>query len=791
MAKLSEGIINAVKADPFDQGSTERNVGRFTEEEIAKYEAKQAAKQEFAEARKVANSIVDRNISDMQNEIQQGENFGAEARKNKKEDDKSSISKTVVIGSPLPSKKEIAAKGKADKKAFSKSLNDSKDFAYKKAAELDTQADELEQEANNTEDEDEKSGLLKQAKSLRAEAERRRKDADITYNKTTKKETLVSPDSGHSGPTAEAADTSAPGTKNDPDAKYGHKASDPAPKLELPTARSGLLEDKANAEKTLTDKRKERDEFIETAKKNKKTAKRNMREQSIMSDDFDFDDEFDSTDTLVASFFKKGKINKLLKDQIKEQYPDELAEIAERVKNDPDNAGLSGREIHKLITAEVNKFVEHLWKEAGGDTQVNKIGLVTPVAAAIKQTIYGNANESIKKVLSDKRAALEKKQNRSLRDQMFLDAFNMIEKGIDTEKKTAELKGEVQDALNNLTNINAEVRAHKKEVDRVRSSFYKDGDIETKITHKNGWTFFDRGKAHYAAQVEDRDGKKKYVIYSATEGSPDTQRDPVWEFDYQDYNGTNNTNEKLAIQRIEGDNGQVEGGFKGRNEAIRNAQNKQDFESLDGQDYFKYSKAHKIMAPKIMKLISDLGGKIDRSTGKIYTTSVADFPEGADELYLDYATAKKLAGKSDEDIARLTGMSLDEVKARQIIGMIRDYSIGDARVIQDDQGRAVYQLPEDNKTSLSGAAGRSFYINWNEPHNRKIVAEYAKMGKTKQDIPLSELKTVNTSRSTEGNIDWSDKDKTKAAEKAQKAQYTGAYKPSASVLDALIGFGRK
>ena len=65
------------------------------------------------------------------------------------------------------------------------------------------------------------------------------------------------------------------------------------------------------------------------------------------------------------------------------------------------------------------------------------------------------------------------------------------------------------------------------------------------------------------------------------------------------------------------------------------------------------------------------------------------------------------------------------------------------------------------------------------------------MGMTKQDIPLSELKTVNTSRSTEGNIDWTDTKKTKAAEKAQTDQYTGAYKPSASVLDALIGFGRK
>ena len=745
----------------------------------------------FTQGKVISNAIIDNAASSMQNEIQQGENFGAEARKNKKEDDKSSISKTVVIGSPLPSKKEIAAKSKADKKAFSESLKDSKDFAYKKATGLNTQADELEQEASNTEDEDEKRGLLKQAKSLRAEAERIRKDADITYNKTTKKETLVSPDSGHSGPTAEAADTSAPGTISNTNASHGRKASEPAPKLELPTARPGLLDDQKKAEQALIEKRNERDEFIETAKQDKKTAKRNMRERSIMSDDFDLDDVFDSTDPVVASFFKKGKINKLLKDQIKEQYPDQIAEITERVKNDPANKDLSGREVQKLINEEVKAFIEPLWKEAGGDTQVNKVGLVTPVAVTIEKMMEGTAHESVTKMMNDKRAALEKKQNKSLADQMLLDAFNMIEKGIDTEKKTTKLKGEVADARGNLSALNAELREHKRAVDKVRSNFYKDGDIETKITHKGGWTFFDRGKAHYAAQVEYRDGKKKYVIYSATEGSPDTQRDPVWEFDYQDYKGTNNTNEKLAIQRIEGDKGQVEGGFENAKAAIKEASDKQTFETLDGQNYFKYSNAHKVIAPKILKLIIDRGGKIDRETGKVYSVSNGDFPEGADELYLDYATAKKLAKGNDEEVAKLTGMSLDEVKARQIIGMTRDYSIGDARVTVDAQGRVIYLLPEENKTALSGAAGRSFYINWNEHHNRKVVEEYAKMGKTKQDIPLSELKTVNTSRSSEGNIDWTDTAKTKEAEKAQKASYTGSTKPSASMLDALIGFGRK
>ncbi len=614
------------------------------------------------------------------------------------------------------------------------------------------------------------------------------------FDSGTKKETLVNPDTVSSGATAKPGVDVEPGTKSDPNASYGRKSGDKELKPDLPTARPYLFETQQAAAKYLTNKRKERDDFIETARQDKKTAKRNMREQSIMPDDFDFEDEFDSTDPFVASLFKKGKINKLLKDQIKEQYPDKIAEIADTIKNDPANADLSGKEVRKLVNAEVKKFVEPLWKDAGGDTQVNRVRLSTPIAATIKKMMEGTAHESVTKVMNDKRAALEKKQNRSLKDQMFLDAFNMIEKGIDTEKKTAELKGEVKDARNDLTNINAEVRAHENAVDKARSEFNK-GGRKSKTEYKDGWAFThtsgDGRATQYASRMEDRDGKKMYVTYSVTAGSPDTDRDPVRIAEYQEYKGERDPNIMGVENFAEGRLDQVEGGFKGKNEAIRNAKNKQDFESLDGQDYFKYSEAHKIMAPKIMKLISDLGGKIDRNTGKIYTTSAADFPEGADELYLDYGTAKKLAGKSDEDMARLTGMSLEEIKARQIEGMTRDYSIGDARVTVDAQGRVIYQLPEENKTSLSGATGKSFYINWNEPHNRKVVEEYAKMGKTKQDIPLSKLKTVNTSRSTEGNIDWSDKEKTKAAEKAQMDQYTGAYKPSASVLDALIGFGNK
>lgn len=613
------------------------------------------------------------------------------------------------------------------------------------------------------------------------------------FDSGTNKETLINPDSVPSGATAKSGVDVDPGTKNDPDAKYGHKASESAPKHDLPTARPNLREDQKKAEQTLTDKRKERDEFIETARQDKKTAKRNMREQSITPDDFDFEDEFDSTDPFVASLFKKGKINKLLKDQIKEQYPDKIAEITERVKNDPANTGLSGKEVRKLVNAEVKKFVEPLWKEAGGDTQVSRVRLSTPVAATIKKMIDGSANESVKKVMNDKRAALEKKQNRSLKDQMFLDAFNMIEKGIDTEKKTAELKGEVKDARNDLTNINAEVKQHEKAVDKARDEFNK-GGRKSKTEYKDGWAFThtsgDGRATQYASRMEDRDGKKMYVTYSVTAGSPDTQRDPVRITEYQEYKGERDPNIIGVENFAEGRLDQVEGGTKGRQAAAKEASDKQTFETLDGQNYFEYIKAHKVIAPKILKLIIDRGGKVDRETGKIYSVSKDDFPEGADELYLDYGTAKKLAGKSDEDMARLTGMSLEEIKARQIEGMTRDYSIGDAHVVVDDKGRAVYRFPDSNMSAYSGKYG-SFYINWNNPYNRQVVEKYAKMGKTKQDIQLSELKTVNTSRSSEGNIDWADTDKTKAAEKAQKAQYTGSIKPSASILDALIGFGNK
>lgn len=680
----------------------------------------------YTQARKVSNAIVDRSVSDMQNEIQQGENLGAEVRKRKH---KNAVDK-APIAELARNKKVVEGKG-------------------------------LPKPSNQ--------------------------------KTTIKKETLVNPDNVSSGATATPADNSTPGTKEDPNAKYGRKANEPAPTADLPMARAGLFEDQKKAEQTLTDKRNERDDFIEAARHDKKAAKRNVRNLSIM-DDIDFEDDFDNTDPFVASLFKKGKINKLLKDQIKEQFPSLIGFIAETVRSDPDNEELSNREVRQRINEEVKKFIEPLWKTAGGDTQVNRIRLSTPVAATIKKMMEGTAHESVTKVMNDKRAALEKKQNRSIQDNLFLEAFNMIEKDIDTQNKTAELKGEVKDARNNLTSINAEVREHKNAVDKARDEFSK-GGRKSKTEHRDGWAFTsvsgDGRAAQYASRMEERDGKKMYVTYSVTAGSPDTYRDPVRIAEYQDYQGERNPNIMGVENFAEGRLDQVEGGFENAKAAVKEASDKQTFETLDGQNYFKYSEAHKIIAPKILKLIIDRGGKIDRNTGKVYSVSNSDFPEGADELYLDYGTAYKIAKGDDEEVAKLTGMSLDEVKVRKIEGMTRDYSVGDARVTIDTQGRIIYQLPEDNKTVLGGANGRSFYINWNNPENRKVVDRYAKLGKTKQDIPLSKLKTVNTSRSSEGNIDWTDKDKTKAAEKAQKAKYTGAYKPSADILDALIGFGRK
>ena len=610
------------------------------------------------------------------------------------------------------------------------------------------------------------------------------------FDTGTKKETLVNPDTVPSGATAKPADNTAPGTKQVTDAKYGRKGNDPVPGPDLPEARPGLLDDQKKAEENLKSSREKRDEFVNTAKQDKKQAKRDARDLSLILDDIDFEDEFDGTNPVIASYFKKGKLNKLLKSQIKEKYADKVTEIAEKIENDPANESLSGREKRKLITEAVNEFIEPLWKEADGDTKVSGLRLATPISTLIKRMLTdGDVPESSKRMLNDLRAATLKKQNKTVRDKLFLSAFDRIETDSAAEKKTAELKGDVKNARNTLTNINREVAQHKKDVDRARSNFYKDGDIETKITHKNGWTFFDRGKAHYAAQVEDHDGKKKYVIYSATEGSPDTQRDPVWEFDYQDYNGTNNFNEKLAIQRIEGSKYQIEGGTKGRQAASKEAQDNRDFETLDGQNYFKYRKAHEVVAPKILKLIIDRGGRIDAETGKIYSVSKDKFPENATQVFIDYPTALKLSKGDDEEVAKLTGMSLEEVKERRKQGMTRKFKLGDAHVTQDAQGRLVYQLQADNVTKLDGKK-TSFYINWNNPENRKVVEKYAKMGLTKQDIPVKELKTVNTARSSEGNIDWTDTKKTKAAEKAQRDRYTGAYKPSADVLDALIGFGR-
>ena len=302
--------------------------------------------------------------------------------------------------------------------------------------------------------------------------------SDNKFDSGSKKETLINPDTVPSGATAEPADTTASGTKKATNVKYGRRGSDPMPKPDLPEARPDLFDDQKNAKKNLSESRKSRDEFIETARQDKRDAKRNTRTQSILPDDFDFDfdDEFDSTDPFVNNLFRKGKINKLLKDQIKEQYPDKIAEITKRVKDDPSNAGLSGKEIRKLINEEVKQFVTPLWKDAGGDTQVNRLRLSTPIAVAIGKIVKGEGvPESVKKVMSDKRAALEKKQNRSLKDQMFLDAFSMAEKELDTANKTAELKGNVKSARENLTAVNKAVRQHNDAVEKARDSFYKGG----------------------------------------------------------------------------------------------------------------------------------------------------------------------------------------------------------------------------------------------------------------------------------------------------------------------------
>ena len=272
----------------------------------------------YTQARKVANDIIDRSIAGMQNDIQQGENIGAEARKNKKEKEeegnKVSIAeltgnnnkKNFVKVSPLLSKKEAAAK-------------------------------------------------------------------QNKQNEGTKEETLVNPDTVSSGATAKPADSTASGTKQVTDAKYGRKGSDPVPGPDLPEARPGLFDDQKKAEENLKSSREKRDEFVNTAKQDKKQTKRDVRDLSLILDDIDFEDEFDGTNPVIASYFKKGKLNKLLKDQIKEKYADKVTEIAEKVENDPANESLSGREKRKLITEAVNEFIEPLWKEAGGDTKVGRL----------------------------------------------------------------------------------------------------------------------------------------------------------------------------------------------------------------------------------------------------------------------------------------------------------------------------------------------------------------------------------------------------------------------------------
>ena len=305
------------------------------------------------------------------------------------------------------------------------------------------------------------------------------------FNTGTKKEMLINPDTVPSGATAKPADNTAPGTKQVTDAKYGRKGSDPVPGPDLPEARPGLFDDQKKAEENLKSSREKRDEFVNTAKQDKKQAKRDVRDLSLILDDIDFEDEFDGTNPVIASYFKKGKLNKLLKSQIKEKYADKVTEIAEKIENDPANESLSGREKRKLITEAVNEFIEPLWKEADGDTKVSGLRLATPISTLIKRMLTdGDVPESSKRMLNDLRAATLKKQNKTVRDKLFLSAFDRIDTDNATEKKTAELKGDVKTARNALTNVNREVKQHKKDVDSALNAFIGTGR-KTRVEHKN------------------------------------------------------------------------------------------------------------------------------------------------------------------------------------------------------------------------------------------------------------------------------------------------------------------
>ena len=261
------------------------------------------------------------------------------------------------------------------------------------------------------------------------------------FDTGTKKETLVNPAIVPSGATAKPADNTAPGTKQVTDAKYGRKGNDSVPGPDLPEARPGLFDDQKKAEENLKSSREKRDEFVNIAKQDKKQAKRDVRDLSLILDDIDFEDEFDGTNPVIASYFKKGKLNKLLKSQIKEKYADKVTEIAEKIENDPANESLSGREKRKLITEAVNGFIEPLWKEADGDTKVSGLRLATPISTLIKRMLTDeDVPESSKRMLNDLRAATLKKQNKTVRDKLFLSAFDRIETDNAAEKKTAELR---------------------------------------------------------------------------------------------------------------------------------------------------------------------------------------------------------------------------------------------------------------------------------------------------------------------------------------------------------------
>ena len=297
----------------------------------------------------------------------------------------------------------------------------------------------------------------------------------------------------------------------------------------------------------------------------------------------------------------------------------------------------------------------------------------------------------------------------------------------------------------------------------------------------------------YVWRVEtDDDGKKWVRAYGFTGGSPDTTRDPVYNQPYQEFDASNagpnakDPNAQGVESFAEGRVDRVQGGTKNLHKSILSADEQWKFDSMDGEDFNAFADKHKVTADKVKKLVYKLGGRIDALSGKIYTTSVDEFPEDA------------------VDNRPISDEELEDIRRRK---MNIDYSSKNV-VFDPVIGKMVYRYKSDDKAVVTGKGGVSWYINYNNPKNRAVLEKYAKMGITDRTmIPVTEFDTVNTSRSTEGNVDWTDVEKTINAYKAQGADYRKAAKgvasnrerlkegkearkketkPSASVLEALM-----